>query len=439
MKINLFLVSVFILSFCYSLEYKLEPASSGDWKLKSQEEAEFSVKLSSRDHSKAPFSELNGRKIRYIINVDGLKKKEGIIISGAKDAVVKYSLPHPGWINLNFILLDDSGKEFEYQDKSGRKKKVSAGIGALVEPEKLRPGMKRPDDFDQFWDAQREILNKVPMKAVLTEVEPAPPQKGKFRCYDVQVTCAGDMPVSGYLSVPCDAKEKSLPAVVSFHGAGVYSSNKSINPEPALYLDVNSHGIPNGKPKDYYRKMAKVLGAYWHRGADDRETFYFRGMFFRVMRALDYIKSRPEWNGKVLIVTGSSMGGAQSLAAAGLDSQVTHCIVSVPALMDHGGSLAEIPRKPGWPTLFDARRKTPIPGRVKTAPYYDNVFFVDRMKCNVYLSAGLNDFVCCPTSIYVLYNRLPAKKRSIEIYPVGAHSTSFNTRRFIHFLNDSGK
>ena len=65
MKKNLFLVSVFILSFCYSLEYKLEPASSGDWKLKSQEEAEFSVKLSSRDHSKAPFSELNGRKIRY--------------------------------------------------------------------------------------------------------------------------------------------------------------------------------------------------------------------------------------------------------------------------------------------------------------------------------------------------------------------------------------
>ena len=46
-----------------------------------------------------------------------------------------------------------------------------------MEPEKLRPGMKRPDDFDQFWDAQREILNKVPMKAVLTEVEPAPRKK----------------------------------------------------------------------------------------------------------------------------------------------------------------------------------------------------------------------------------------------------------------------
>ena len=399
--------------------YKLSIKCDRNWKLKINEPVQFSVHLVQGNSQHG----IKGKKISYIINVDGLKKDSGTLFSGDS---VKYSLPHPGWINVQFTLLDDTGNVFEYKDKSGKKKTVSAGIGVLVEPEKLRPGMEKPDDFDAFWDQQRKILDKVPLKAKLTEVEPSPQQKGRFRCYDVQVDCAGGMPVSGYLCVPRNAKEKSLPAVVSFHGAGVRSSIKSIALPPALYLDVNSHGIPNGKTPQYYSSLAKKeLRSYWNRGAGDRETFYFRGMFFRVMRALDYIKSRPEWNGKVLIVQGMSMGGAQALAAAGLDPQVTLCVVSVPALMDHGGSLAKPPRKPGWPTLFDARRRKPDPRRMKTAPYYDNVFFADRIRADVYLSAGLNDFICCPTSIYVLYNRLKTKK-SIEIYPAGNHYTSFS-------------
>lgn len=439
MKTGLFFVLAFFLSFCKSQEFKLEPVSSGNWKLKCQEQTEFSVRLLFRDRPQKAFREVKGKKIRYIVQVDGVKKAEGVIISGSKEAFVKYSLPHPGWINLNFVLLDDSGKEITVPDQSGKKKKITAGIGALVEPEKLFPGTKKPADFDQFWDAQRKILDQVPMKSVLKEVEPHPLQRGLFHCYDVQITCAGDMPVSGYMSVPCNANAKSLPAVVSFHGAGVRSSYKNSSLKPALYFDVNSHGIPNGKPEAYYLQKKKELGAYWFKNSDDREKYYFRGIFFRVMRALDYIKSRPEWNGKILIVTGHSMGGGQALAAAALDPQVTHCIVSTPALMDHYGSLAAIPRKPGWPTFFDARRRVPSPGKLKTAPYYDNVFMADRIKGKVFLTAGLNDFICCPTSIYVLYNRLPEAQRNIEIYPAGNHYTSYNSHNTAQYLEESGK
>jgi len=400
-------------------DYKLSIKSDRDWKLKINEPVQFSVCVMQEN----PLREVKGKKVSYIVKVDGMEKASGTLLSGGS---VKYSVPHPGWINVQFSLLDDSGKVVEFKDKNGKTKPVSAGMGALVEPEKLRPGMKKPDDFDAFWDEQRKILDKVPLKAKLTEVEPSPQQKGRFRCYDVQVDCAGGMPVSGYLCVPRNAKNKSLPAVVSFHGAGVRSSIKSTQLTPALYLDINSHGIPNGKPLEYYRALAKnELRSYWNRGAGDRETFYFRGMFFRVMRALDYIKSRPEWNGKVLIVQGMSMGGAQALAAAALDPQVTLCTVSVPALMDHGGSLAVPAREPGWPRLFDVRKREPDPARMKTAPYYDNIFLSDRIKAEVFLSTGLNDFICCPTSIFVLYNRLGVKK-SIEVYPAGNHYTSYS-------------
>ena len=434
MKKLFFAVVLFACCWCFAQEYRLEVKSDRHWNLKINEKVHFTARLLYRKNSGEKFQELTGRKLLCVVNNDGLKVSEKTLLSGKNCGIVS-SLPHPGWINVKFTLLDDSGKKFEYKDKKGTKKQVSASIGALVEPEKLKPGTKKPDDFDAFWDEQRRILDKVPMKAQLTEVEPSSRQKGKFHCYDVQITCAGDMPVSGYLCVPRNAKPKSLPAVVSFHGAGVRSSYKSISLTPALYFDVNSHGIPNGKPKKYYDSLSKKeLYAYWYRNANDREKYYFRGIFFRAMRALDYIKSRPEWNGKVLIVTGSSMGGAQSLGAAALDPQVSHCVVAVPALMDHYGSLAEIPRAPGWPRFFDVRRRKADPGRFKTAAYYDNVFMADRIKCKVYLTAGLDDGVCVPTSIYVLYNQLPEKNRSIEIYPTGKHSTSHSKVKIFQLL-----
>ncbi|NMA46826.1 MAG: hypothetical protein GX945_09725, partial [Lentisphaerae bacterium] len=65
--------------------------------------------------------------------------------------------------------------------------------------------------------------------------------------------------------------------------------------------------------------------------------------YLRVMRSLDFVKTLPEWNGRDLIVVGSSQGGGQAIAAAGLDPQVTLCVAAVPALSDHAGTLATPP------------------------------------------------------------------------------------------------
>jgi len=40
-------------------------------------------------------------------------------------------------------------------------------------------------------------------------------------------------------------------------------------------------------------------------------------MYLRDSRAIDYIASRPDWDGKTIVVMGTSMGGHQSLVAAG--------------------------------------------------------------------------------------------------------------------------
>ena len=103
------------------------------------------------------------------------------------------------------------------------------------------------------------------------------------------------MPVSGYLCMPKNAKKGSLPAVGSYHGAGVRSAHKQHGAGTRyIHFDVNAHGIENGKPAQFYADLAKgELKDYRHRNKTDRNRFYFKEMYLRVMRALDYVKTLP--------------------------------------------------------------------------------------------------------------------------------------------------
>ena len=83
-------------------------------------------------------------------------------------------------------------------------------------------------------------------------------------------------------------------------------------------------------------------------GDTDRETSYFLKMYLRESRALDYLLTRPDWDGKTIVVMGGSMGGQQSLALAGLrPDKMSAVLVCVPAGADTNGDLHG--RKAGYP------------------------------------------------------------------------------------------
>ena len=124
------------------------------------------------------------------------------------------------------------------------------------------------------------------------------------------------------------------------------------------------------------------------------------------MRALDYVKTLPEWNGRDLIVRGRSQGAAQALAAAALDPDVSMCLAELPALCDHGGRFVD--RQPGWPRYCDAGDPRKIDRKkLREVSYFDMVFFAPKIKCPVYVSAGLIDNVCLASGIYAMFNRIP--------------------------------
>jgi cephalosporin-C deacetylase-like acetyl esterase len=77
---------------------------------------------------------------------------------------------------------------------------------------------------------------------------PAQSPSPDIECFDLQADSIG-APVSGYLARPVGAQPKSLPIILSVHGAGVQSSSLagavSWAHEGMLALDINAHGLPN--------------------------------------------------------------------------------------------------------------------------------------------------------------------------------------------------
>lgn len=307
-----------------------------------------------------------------------------------------------------------------YKPSEGKPVKAVAGAG--FSPTEIKPSLPVPDDFDEFWADQKRQLAEVPIDAKLTPVERA---DESIECYDAQVPCLGGAPVSGYFSKPKDAEPKSLPAILWVHGAGVRGSSLPSAVKGAragmLSMDINAHGIPNGKPGSFYAELsAGQLKNYRHAGREHRDSIYFRGMFLRLVRAIDFLTAQAEWNGREVVVIGHSQGGGQSLAAGGLDDRVTMIAPGVPAICDHSGQAAT--RVNGWPKLVpNGADGTPEPKALEASRYVDAVNFASRCKAEAIMSVGFVDAVCPPSSCYAAYNALLGNK-SIINEPLMGHA-----------------
>ncbi len=355
-------------------------------------------------------------KVTCVLSKDGVQPQPATTLA-LKDgkATLTGSLNEPGFLSMK-VTAD----------------KASAMAAAAIDPLQIKPSMPVPDDFDNFWAAQKEALRKVPAKAVLTPVKAT---ANGVDAFDVQIDCLG-APVSGYFGKPHDAKPKSLPAILFVHGAGVGGSNLgatswAANEGGMLAMDINAHGIANGKPKEFYDDLANgALKEYRYVGRTNRELNYFTGMVLRLIRGIDFLTSQPEWDGKTVIVYGASQGGFQALAAAGLDERVTFICAGVPAGCDHTG--VTVGRINGWPKLVpNGADGKPDPAALQTARYFDCVNFARRAKCKgAAVTVGFVDTTCPPTSVFAAYNALGMPKK-IHSDILSGHTSTPGASKFM--------
>jgi cephalosporin-C deacetylase len=332
---------------------------------------------------------------------DGLPlNREGKVAIQSGRATVSGELDEPGFLQLRVTFRPTPSE-----------KPIVALAGAGIDCDQIKPSLPIPDDFDAFWAAQKAELAKIPVAPQLTPVKST---SKDVEAFDLQAP-AGAAPVSGFLARPVGAKPKSLPIILTVHGAGVRGSSlggaSGWASKGFLALDINAHGLPNGRPDDFYKDQSEgPLKDYRYSGRDDRDQCYFRGMFLRLVRAIDVLTAQPEWDGKTVVVFGGSQGGYQAIVAGGLDPRVTFFGAGVPAGCDHSGMKAD--RIAGWPklVLMDAERK-PDPKGLETARYFDAMNFAQRSKAaGAFFTVGFIDTTCPPTSVYAAYNGLHIPK-----------------------------
>lgn len=357
-----------------------------------------------------------GKKVYFRISINE-QVEENVFKSSAETQCVAFTANAPGFVTC----------EANYMESEPVWLMANAAISVGVEPEKIKAQTPCPPDFMDFWNRQKARLADIPMKASSQPVEiKAEHLKKMVKAFDVKIDCAGPLPVTAYIAMPIDAdKDKRYPAQVSFHGYTLFplSGSGLLLPQAALgkmiCADVNPHGMENGRPEEYYKsevwpKLRTRHGAYPYLDWDDPEKVYFNGMFLRVLRSLEYVKSLPEWDGRTLIVEGSSMGGSQALVAAALDPQVTLCIANVPALCDN------LSKTQGWPRLVAEVKYYQSLVR-KNAPYYDMVNFAPQIKAPTVIGVGFWDFTCPPANVWAIYNNLQCSKQ-IANSPKGIHN-----------------
>ena len=311
----------------------------------------------------------------------------------------------------------------------GDEKHVTSA-GFVVAPDSIRPGFKTPDDLYSWWGEEIAAMRKSKPRVKCETVDAPKDYEGKVRCWHVSISMPEGNNVEAYVAVPLNAKRRTLPIVIKTHGAtaiNARTTRSSLNSAckyaslGAIASNVNALGILDREPQAYYDSLAKgELKGYHKRPLVDRQSFFFRLMFLRLVRLTDYLCSFKEWDRSRLMVNGGSQGGAQALFLAGVDSRVSHCVAIVPAMTDFGGPLEG--RAASWPEPYSKDGIAASSLGRDILPYFDGSLLINRFRGKLYLEAGFIDTTCPPTCIFATYNNaLSAQEKIIMPYVYRRH------------------
>ena len=346
-----------------------------------------------------------------------------VMLKGGRATIDMGTMKTPGFLDLR-LTASLGNKKYQHHVK------------VAFSPEQLKPYTKNPIDFDAFWQNAIEKARK----EVSVERLAVSKKKVDDYCTDetdmylLKLKTDGRHSVYGYLSMPKANSQKpnaKYPVVLCPPGAGVKTIKE---PMRNLYyakngfirLEMDIHGLNPEMTAEQFKEISSAFdheNGYLCNGLDDKDNYYMKHVYVACIRALDYLCSLPEWDGKNVFVQGGSQGGALSLITAGLDPRVTACVANHPALSDMAGYLDN---RAGGSPHFNKMNKMLTPAKVETMAYYDVVNFARRITCPVYLTWGYNDNVCPPTTSYIVWNLITAPKESL-ITPINEHWTSDDT------------
>lgn len=305
-----------------------------------------------------------------------------------------FEFPGPGFYRISGTITSQSGETY-------RAAKV---IG--IDPEKISVSLNRQIDFDKFWEVSLKELAAIPPDYKVT------PQKREgntqTELYKVEMTSFGGLTVRGWLEVP--KKKGKYPALLRVPG---YQEHlKPIDKYDDLIVfsfNTRDHGESDDTGKRGYDM--------WVRGFDDKDNYFYRGLYLDCIRAVDFLMSRKDVDPDRIAIWGGSQGGGLSFATAMLDQRIDLCIADIPFLCDLSRYLA-ITHWDEVDIWFEEHPEQTWQSILRTLSYFDTKNMANKIKCPVIMSVGLQDDVCPPSTSFATYNLITSPKE----YTVYKHS-----------------
>ncbi len=278
-------------------------------------------------------------------------------------------------------------------------------LGAAVAPTSIRAAEPKPADFDAFWAAKLKQLAAVPMHPVVAPGESGTPD---VEYATVRLDNVNGAHVYGQLAKP--AREGKFPALVIYQWASPpYPLQKpwvtGHAAEGWLTFNIEPHDVPADMPQAFYDALPALIKNYATIGQHSRDESDFLRMYLGAYRAVEYLATRPDWDGRTMVVMGTSMGGQQSFTTAGLNPRVTALVVDVPAGADV--TAARHGRAPSYPNWNVSR-----PDVLTTARYFDTANFASRITARSLVAMGFIDDVAAPAGIWAVFNQLRGPKEA---------------------------
>lgn len=283
-----------------------------------------------------------------------------------------------------------------------------------------------PKDFDEFWDKSvKEMRNCDPK----TEFIEADFKCNNADCFDMFFIAPDGAKIHAKHVRPKNIKGK-IPAILWFHGAGDSSGTwsdklKFINEGFAVFaLDVRGQG---GISEDIGGVSGNTMRGHFMRGVMDKkpEKLFYRNVFLDVAQLAEIVFSLDFVDEDNVSVYGGSQGGALSIVCASLQPKIKKAGILYPYLCDFKRVWNLRLNPTAYTDLFDYfRMYDPAHERedevFELLGYIDIVNLAKRVKAEVFMSTGLMDITCPPSTQFAMYNKLTCKKKYI-LYPEYGH------------------
>lgn len=317
---------------------------------------------------------------------------------------------------------DSTAVQFEINVEPGFYRCTVAGDGEVVkefnigfEPEGIVSLPDSQPDFDEFWQRTLDELAAVAPEYSMTEEKDKSNKGGKV--YRVKMKSLGGVEVQGYLTMPAKASKKhTMPVLVHYMGYG----SKPWHAKPYEGMEriefvLSTRGQGLNEPTNTYGDWAVY-------GLGNRDSFYYRGAFMDLVRAIDFVCTLPEVDQRYIFAEGGSQGGAFTLVACSLDKRIRAAAPWIPFLSDYPDYFKIV----HWPAevIFKKQQETGISNRdlYKMLSYFDVKNFTRRITCPILMGVGLQDPTCPPHTNFAGYNLISSQKQFV-IYPECGHDT----------------